>query len=284
MKTILLSLVVIYSITLMSFNKVKTDNYDSFNWKEIEKSVVKINDKLYACKYEVSNVQFRTLRHILTVKNRKDLLKIAEIDSSNWLDKSMYNEPFVNMYFWHPAYANYPLVNVSFDAAKLFCEWLTIEYNDNPKRKYKKVLFRLPTLSEWECAASSGQSLFDYPWGNKLFMNERFMCNFTGVGEENIRIDTITKKIFIDNFNSQGIAGSLNDNADITAPVNSYYPNVFGLYNVCGNVAEMTSEKGIAKGGSWRCRGGDVKIKSTSHYSKSQNDLGFRYFMEVIEQ
>lgn len=280
----LLSFVVIFAITLMSFNKEKTERYDSFDFKDIEKSVVKIKDKFYACKYEVSNVQFRTFRNILIANNRQDLLDIAKIDSSNWLEQTMYNEPFTNMYFWHPAFANYPVVNVSYEGAMLFCEWLTNEYNANPKRKYKKVLFRLPTVSEWEYAASKGKDQFIYPWGNKLFMNGHFMCNFTGVGEENIRMDTLTKKIYIDGINLQGIAGSLSDNADITAPVNSYYPNEFGLYNVCGNVAEMTSEKGISKGGSWKCFGGDVKIKSTLHYSKSQADLGFRYFMEVIVQ
>jgi formylglycine-generating enzyme required for sulfatase activity len=35
-----------------------------------------------------------------------------------------------------------------------------------------------------------------------------------------------------------GISGKLNDNADITAPVKSYVPNDFGLYNMAGNVSE----------------------------------------------
>ncbi len=35
-----------------------------------------------------------------------------------------------------------------------------------------------------------------------------------------------------------GVAGSLNDNADVTAPVFSYWPNDFGLYNMAGNVNE----------------------------------------------
>lgn len=284
MKSILLSFVAIFAIILMSFNKEKTDKYEGFYWKDIENSVVKIKDNLYASKFEVTNVQFRAFRHILITNNRLDLLEVTKIDSSNWLDKLMYNEPYANMYFRHPAYSNYPVVNVSFDGAKLFCEWLTSEYNANPKRKYKKVLFRLPTEGEWEYAASNGKEQVVYPWGNKLFMNGHFMCNFTGVGEENIKMDTLTKKIYIERDNSLGIAGSLSDNADITAPVNSYYPNEFGLYNVCGNVAEMTSEKGISKGGSWKCMGGDVKIKSTAHYRKSQADLGFRYFMEVVEQ
>ena len=35
-----------------------------------------------------------------------------------------------------------------------------------------------------------------------------------------------------------GVAGNLNDAADITAPVFSYWPNDYGLYNMVGNVAE----------------------------------------------
>jgi formylglycine-generating enzyme required for sulfatase activity len=39
-----------------------------------------------------------------------------------------------------------------------------------------------------------------------------------------------------------GIAGRLNDNADITAPVSSYWPNDYGLYNMAGNVAEWVMD------------------------------------------
>jgi formylglycine-generating enzyme required for sulfatase activity len=37
-----------------------------------------------------------------------------------------------------------------------------------------------------------------------------------------------------------GVAGGLNDNADIPAPVYSYAPNAWGLYNMAGNVSEWT--------------------------------------------
>jgi sulfatase modifying factor 1 len=39
-----------------------------------------------------------------------------------------------------------------------------------------------------------------------------------------------------------GVAGALNDKADITAPVRSYEPNDFGLYNMAGNVNEWTAD------------------------------------------
>ncbi|HNX08312.1 MAG TPA: SUMF1/EgtB/PvdO family nonheme iron enzyme, partial [Bacteroidales bacterium] len=69
-----------------------------------------------------------------------------------------------------------------------------------------------------------------------------------------------------------------------TAPVKSYLPNKFGLYNVCGNVAEMIAEKGKTRGGGWRDSGWDVRIDAVGNYGKSATDIGFRYFMKVIEK
>ena len=39
-----------------------------------------------------------------------------------------------------------------------------------------------------------------------------------------------------------GVAGALNDNADVTAPVYSYAPNDYGLYNMAGNVSEWVMD------------------------------------------
>jgi gliding motility-associated lipoprotein GldJ len=41
---------------------------------------------------------------------------------------------------------------------------------------------------------------------------------------------------------NMGTAGNLNDNADITAPVLSYWPNDYGLYNMAGNVSEWVMD------------------------------------------
>ena len=41
---------------------------------------------------------------------------------------------------------------------------------------------------------------------------------------------------------AMGVAGYLNDNADITAPVYQYPPNDFGLYNMAGNVSEWVAD------------------------------------------
>jgi len=72
------------------------------------------------------------------------------------------------------------------------------------------------------------------------------------------------------------------DPADNTAPVKSYWPNGFGLYNMNGNVAEMVSDVEVALGGSWADPGYDVRIASKKAFTGASKTVGFRIVATVV--
>jgi hypothetical protein len=120
-----------------------------FDISVINKSLAKINDTLYASKSEVSNELYRDYINYLKQKNKITEFNLVQVDTAQWRAPEYNNEPFAVLYFRHPVYDNYPVVNISYEAATMFCKWLTEMYNSDSKRKFKKVVFKLPSEKEW---------------------------------------------------------------------------------------------------------------------------------------
>lgn len=150
-------------------------------------------------------------------------------DTTVWIKdfNYAYNEPLNDGYFWHSAYKDYPVVGVTWDQARAFCNFkskLKSDYNESLKKKKQKPMsFRLPTEAEWEYAARGGLENATYPWGGPYLMDDRgcYLANFKpkrGNYIEDEKKGTYT----------------------YTAPVKKFSKNRFGLYDMAGNVAEWT--------------------------------------------
>ena len=114
-----------------------------------------------------------------------------------------------------------PVVCLSFDDATRYARWLS--------RKTGKS-YRLPSESEWEYAARAGTKIQRYWSGG----NAR-ACHFANV------LDLAAAKAFkIDK--SDNAFFPCYDGYIYTAPVGSFPPNAFGLYDMLGNVYQWTAD------------------------------------------
>lgn len=208
--------------------------------------------------------------------------KAALPDTLVWRRALAYNEPFVGNYLRHAAYSNYPVVGVSWLQASEYCKWRTDRVNEHilmengylsldsaqqnntvftteaymngsyegvPGKRDEKVSwesgillpnYRLPTEAEWEYAAlgligeANGELLTErriYPWKGQYLRDTQKSSK-----------GTMKANYVRGRGDYMGMAGALNDAADITADVFSYDPNDYGLYCMAGNVNEWVAD------------------------------------------
>lgn len=185
---------------------------------------VEIKQGFYIGKYEVTHPEF--VRFVKETKYKTDAEKsekggggyMAEQQGIvNWNRRFSWKDP------GFPQSSRSPVVNISWNDAVAYCDWLT--------RQDGRYRFRLPTEEEWEYCARAGTKSA-YVWGDK---------QESMVGNENASDQSLSKRLREGTFHKNR-CGTWNDNIPFTAPVGTFKPNPFGLYDMLGNVSEWCSD------------------------------------------
>lgn len=214
-----------------------------------------INDITVNWGPEVTEQQKNILKNLI---NNLILVRRKEGDkySDFRIDKyEVTQDLFLSIMNYNPSYFignNLPVEQVSWNECQDFI---------NEINRLTNLNFRLPTLEEWEYAASGG---------------------IEGKGSEYSKV----------NNNIDELCWFSNNSKETTHPVGTKLPNDLGIYDMLGNVGEWTSDTHpysysnrinyIFHVSSWNTIKDGVKISNSYYFENSfrMNDLGFRIVLD----
>jgi hypothetical protein len=206
-----------------------------------------------------------------------------KLDGTNW------NHAFYHEVTPVSAGPDYPVVNVSWNDARAFCDWLTAVERSTGKIP-AGTSYRLPTDTEWSVAVGLGDHEAGdtpkeksaklpnvFPWGTQFPPPP-------GAGD----FADQTARIYFTNWPN---ITNYTDGFVTTAPVGSFTPNALGIYDLAGNAMEWCEDsydashkQRVMRGGAWNNCGPKSLLSSyREHVTPNRYSVttGFRCVLEL---
>ena len=113
-----------------TFTMGRTSQDILYEWNNIPRRVTV--SSFYMDESEVANVDYREYLYWLSrvYVSYPEVYQKALPDTLVWRDPLAYNEPYVEYYFRHPSYNDYPVVGITWLQANDFCAWRTDRVNE----------------------------------------------------------------------------------------------------------------------------------------------------------
>ncbi|MFM2171488.1 MAG: hypothetical protein RI957_1717 [Verrucomicrobiota bacterium] len=170
---------------------------------------------------------------------------------------------------------DHPAVYISRPDAIAFCEWLTLR-----ERKDERIQFsyeyRLPTDEEWSLLAGLQNEKGSTPGQRDAQGLEVWQWGKTWpppAGSGNFADETAATE---GNVNPERVIRGYTDGFVKTAPVGSFAPNLYGIYDLSGNVHEWVADDydalkihGVVRGGGWNT------------YREANLSIAFRHVLKL---
>ncbi|MCC2545439.1 formylglycine-generating enzyme family protein [Hymenobacter sp. BT175] len=274
--------------------------------------VKQVQDSLFMDETEVANIHWLEYLFFVRRDSSEAFYRTQLPDSSGWSGRlrirTRSGRDSAVSYLRFPQFRYYPVVGISYQQAVNYCKWRTrvVRTNLLQSKAYQRshrqlrhydvhVTYRLPTPAEWEMAATGGLSPTEFPLGPALpAPTAEGRRKGRALAKNGTYADCLARQSLgyaptdlayelefnvVEDFYLETLARAVRCQLPMSfepEDQKKYPAGAYGLRNLIGNVAELTSTQGVAKGGSYGNSVRDFTLRTDFSYSQPQPWLGFR--------
>jgi len=244
-----------------------------------------LRDNLFIDEAEVSNFGYLEFLYWLKRKNHSQYYLMLP-DTNCWTRADIGSaDRLITNYSSYASYRDFPAVGISYKQAVEFCNWRSDRVNEYlylKEHKLKmstdsgkiysaqipqKVKYRLPTKEEWEYAAAAGLDYCNFPMG------------YESLTYYNVPVNNTLEyhNYFLKDF--RAIDKKCDKAIEVNCPtvkVHEGKANRYGLFQMMGNVSEMTSDT-LVKGFNYTLPLYNIERSESEKGSYTMNSLTYNY-------